>query len=91
MQRVCCVAASTGLAARTRGRSMQTKQNEPALRGFVATVGEIRRLLETLSEAADEHFGLTPEEIHWGHVGDATWTRDQLKHVLAVLHGEEGK
>jgi hypothetical protein len=65
--------------------------NEQATARFAGLVAEIIEMAEAIRDAASEHFDLTPEEIHWGHVGDCTWTRDQLKHVLAVIRGEEGK
>lgn len=62
--------------------------NEKALDRFVAIVGEIRTALEAIHAAADDHFDLTPDEIHWGHVGDASRTLDGLKEILAVIRGE---
>lgn len=71
---------------------MTNKQsNEEALGQFVGLVGEILEAAEAIRDAANDHFDLEPEQVHWGFVGDATWTRDQLKHVLAVIRGEEGK
>ncbi len=62
--------------------------NEKALNRFVTIVGEIRTTLEAIQAAADDHFDLTPDEIHWGHVGDAARTLDGLKEILAVIRGE---
>ena len=67
------------------------KRNEEALAQFAAAVAEIQELLEGIREAADGDFDADPDTLDWGWVGNATWTRDQLKHVLAVIHGEEGK
>lgn len=65
------------------------EKNEKALDRFLAIVSEIRTATEANQEAADDHFDLTPEEIHWGHVGDATRTLEGLKDVLAVIRGEK--
>jgi len=62
--------------------------NEKALARFMDVVGEIQTTLEAIDEAADDHFDLTPDEIHWGHVGDVQRTLDGLKHILAVIRGE---
>lgn len=64
-----------------------TKTNDEALNKFVGLVNEIRTLLGTLNELADEHFNLTPDEIHWGHVGDATETRNALQNILDRING----
>jgi hypothetical protein len=84
------------MAARRAKRAAKASQgdqpggdaNEKALDRFVATVCEIRTTLEAIMEAADDHFDLTPDEIHWGHVGDVQRTLDGLKEILAVIRGE---
>ena len=70
---------------------MAKQSNDEALGRFMGLVTEIREIVESIEATAHDHFDVTPEEVHWGHVGDATWTRDQLRHVLAVIRGEEGK
>lgn len=67
---------------------MQSTSNEKALDRFLGTVAEIRGILEALEEANDEHYDLSPEEVHWGHVGDVERTLAGLKDVLAVIRGE---
>ena len=76
---------------RVRRAAAGQQNNENAQDKFMNLVIEIQSLLAEVRDAADGHFFTGPEEVHWGHVGDATWTRDQLKHVLAVIRGEEGK
>ena len=69
----------------------QTHENQnatQALDRFVAIVGEIRATLEAIQEANDEHYDLAPEEVHWGHVGDATRTLERLKEILTVIRGQ---
>ena len=65
-----------------------TKTNEKALDEFMRSVAEIRTTLEAIEEANDEHYDLSPDEIHWGHVGDVQRTLDGLKEILAVIRGE---
>jgi hypothetical protein len=44
--------------------------NAEALATFIARKAEIDRLLEQLLAHSHEHLNLTPEEVHWGHVGE---------------------
>ncbi len=62
--------------------------NEQALARFLANVGAIRTALDAIGAAADDHFDLTPDEIHWGHVGDTQRTLQGLTEILAVIRGE---
>ena len=63
---------------------------KPAVR-YIELVGEILELASTIRSTVGDRVRPTPCEVHWGHVGDAEWTRNQLAHVLAVIRGEEGK
>ena len=47
-----------------------TATNDKALAVFVAAKAEIDTRLERLKAPRDDHFNATPDEIHWGHVGD---------------------
>lgn len=69
-------------------KSTTTRSNEKATAAFAARVAEILALTEEIQNAAEAHFDCTPDEIHWGHVGDATWTRNELQNVLARIRGE---
>lgn len=44
--------------------------NAQALAAFVACKAEIDALLADLQAWSAEHFGVAPEEVHWGHVGE---------------------
>ena len=63
-------------------------RNEKALARFVQIVGEIRTALEAIQQFADDHFHAVPEEVHWGHVGDAGRTLEGLNEILATLRDE---
>lgn len=65
-----------------------TKPNEKALDRFVAVVADIRTTLEALQGAANDHFDVSPEDVHWGHVSDVERTLAGLKEILAVIRGE---
>lgn len=49
-----------------------------ALDAFLAHKRDIDRLLERLAALSADHFGVAPDEIDWGHVGD-------LEHCAAGL------
>ena len=66
----------------------QTKSRERALGEFMARVTKIGAALETIQAANDEHYGLTPEEIHWGHVGDAGRVLQGLEEIIAAMQGD---
>jgi hypothetical protein len=64
------------------------RRNEDALARFVGVVAEIQAALTGIREAADDHFGVRPEEVHWAHVGDAARIRDGLNEILAIIRNE---
>ncbi len=49
-----------------------------ALDAYIETLTQIEEQLTWLREQADNHFGHSPEEINWGHVGSA-------QHILELL------
>ncbi|MCK4413801.1 MAG: hypothetical protein KAY32_09670 [Candidatus Eisenbacteria sp.] len=69
-------------------RAKRAAAKEKPLDRFVEAVCAIRDTLAQIQEAADNHFDLSPDEIHWGHVGDANRTLAGLKEILAVIRGE---
>ena len=54
--------------------------NQKAINSYVASLTEIAGLLEDLkSFMVDDHMGISPEEVNWGHVGSA-------EHMLKLLN-----
>ena len=45
------------------------KSKEQALAAFVSKKAEIDAMLTRLQALSDDHFGYSPDEITWGHVG----------------------
>lgn len=39
---------------------------------FFAKAGEFNALLERLQQMRDDPFGVSPDAVTWGHVGDVT-------------------
>jgi hypothetical protein len=52
-----------------RTRRTKTSSNEDALAAFVQKKAEIDAMLSRIQTLSDEHFGLAPDEVTWGHVG----------------------
>ena len=38
---------------------------------FIARIAEARELVERISKHLEDHLGVDPESLHWGHAGDA--------------------
>ncbi|MET4130456.1 hypothetical protein [Roseovarius sp. MBR-6] len=66
------------------------KQNDKALRAFLAARAEIDTMLERLRIHSEEHFEASPEEINWGHVGTLTHYAGLLRRITdsAFREGE---
>ena len=49
---------------------MPDRPEEPsAFDAFIARKAETDDMIERLKTLSDEHFGFSPEEVNWGHVG----------------------
>lgn len=65
------------------------RRKETATDAFVTRVNEIRELLDIIRAAADEHFEVDPENVHWGHAGDAAHIASELRDLVAFIRREE--
>lgn len=45
------------------------KTNDTALEAFIAAKTEIDAVLARLASRSADHFGHSPDEVNWGHVG----------------------
>lgn len=61
-----------------------------AIDAFIEHKIAIEAALARLTELADDHFNVSPHEIHWGHVGDLAETAEQLKRITD-RHFREGE
>ena len=59
-----------------------------ALDTFIAKSGEFDVLLQRLQQMRDDHFGVSPDEVTWGHVGDVTHYVTALKEVTDAYFKE---
>ena len=53
----------------------------PALGPFVLAIGECAELLARLRERVDDHLGVPPDGVAWGHVADADRLLLHLRHA----------
>ena len=67
-----------------------TQTNDKALAAFMARKAEIDTMLARLQALSDEHFEASPDDIHWGHVGDLADISKNLREICdrAFQEGE---
>ena len=63
-------------------------QDPDAVAAFVARKAEIDALLARLAELSENHFGVAPDEIHWGHVGDLGFVIERLQQASDFIFQE---
>ena len=66
------------------------KTNDAALDVFIAAKAEIDAMLARLAAHSADHFGYSPEEVNWGHVGTLDHYRARLREItdMAFHEGE---
>lgn len=64
------------------------KHPEAALDAFVGNITEIGAILARLQSAVDDHLGIVPENVSWGHVGDTAQIASQLREISDRLFHE---
>ena len=67
---------------------MKTNAKEQAVDAYVRNVATIDAMLRRLQEACDDHVSNSPDEIHWGHVGDVSYIEESLKHICDSVFKE---
>jgi hypothetical protein len=73
-----------------RVQTQIAKSKEQALAAFVSKKAEIHTMLTRLKALSDDHFGYSPDEISWDHVGTLDYYAELLKRVTdsAFKEGE---
>lgn len=59
--------------------------NEQALAAFMKNNSEALRRAKAIVAFLEDHQGVAPEEIHWGHVGSAGKAQEDLEGVACFL------
>ena len=60
-----------------------------AIDHFVARKAKIDELLAALAAHSEDHFGVTPDEVHWGHVTPLVDATALLARALTALGGRK--
>jgi hypothetical protein len=64
------------------------KSNDDALAAFVQKKAEIDAMLSRLQALSDDHFGVAPDEVTWGHVGSLGHHAELLKRITDMAFNE---
>ncbi|HYN38294.1 MAG TPA: hypothetical protein VES39_03490 [Rhodospirillales bacterium] len=81
-------AASTLMVlVETMEMTMTTKRtdNSNALDAFIVRKREIDAMLQRLTAFSDDHFGVAPDEVNWGHVGNLGYVVERLREASDFL------
>ena len=62
--------------------------NSEALAAFAARKAEIDTMLQRLASFSDEHFGVAPDEVTWGHDGDLGFVAERLRQACDFIFHE---
>jgi hypothetical protein len=68
--------------------SKNTNQANQVLDRFLAKKAEIDTMLTRIQALSEDHFGISPEELHWGHVGTLSDYAGLLKRITDVAFKE---
>ena len=71
-----------------RIRKTKTRSNEDALAAFVQKKAEIDTMLTRLQALSDDHFGVAPDEVTWGHVGSLGHHAELLRRITDMAFNE---
>jgi hypothetical protein len=69
-------------------RHQITKSNEDALAAFISRKDEIDQMLARLQALSNDHFGWSPDEISWAHVGTLGHYAELLKRITDSAFNE---
>ena len=64
---------------------MNRDENDVAVCAFIGRKAEFDALLEKLAALSDDHFGVSPDDVHWGHVGTVADVVLLLQQALGQL------
>lgn len=64
---------------------MSQDENDRAVSAFISRKAEFDGLLERLAALSADHFCVSPDDVHWGHVGTVADAILLLQQALAQL------
>jgi hypothetical protein len=71
-----------------RPRKQIIRSNENALAAFVSRKAAIDTILARLRALSADHFGYSPDEVTWAHVGTLEHYTDLLKRITDMAFNE---
>jgi hypothetical protein len=73
----------------THAGDRHARNDEPiALDAFIARKTEIDTMLQRLQALSDEHFGYSPDDINWAHVGTLAHYAELLERITDAAFKE---
>lgn len=67
---------------------MRRNEKQTALDAFISRKAEIDTMLDRLRVLSEDHFGVNPDDINWGHVGTLAHYAELLKRITDVAFKE---
>ena len=66
------------------------KNSHSAQQAFITKKVEIDEAIRRLQELSENHFNVSPDEVHWGHVGTLGYYAEKLRQITdqAFQEGE---
>lgn len=64
------------------------KTNDDALDAFIAAKNDIDVMLARLAAHSADHFGSSPDEVNWGHVGTLDYYCARLREITDMAFSE---
>jgi hypothetical protein len=71
-----------------KSRNQIAQSKEDALAAFISRKEEIDQMLTRLQALSDDHFGWSPDEINWSHVGTLGHYAELLKRITNSAFNE---
>lgn len=68
---------------------MSQDENDGAVSAFISRKAAFDALLERLAALSANHFGVSPDDVHWGHVGTIADAVLLLRQALAQLEPDQ--
>jgi hypothetical protein len=72
----------------TQETAMRHDDKQTALDAFIAHKAEIDTMLDRLKALSDDHFGVSPDDINWGHVGTLAHYAELLRQITNAAFKE---